>query len=67
MGLNRATSLEPFWLTVVGWRRTLPCSYLRTLFGFRNTAATFQHLTRKALDAQWQAVLTEQESGPRDH
>ena len=69
-GLNRAASQEPFWPTTVGRRRALPCSYVRTLFGFRNAAATFQHLARQASgarEAQWQAVRTEREPDPRDH
>ncbi len=69
-GLNRAASQEPFWPTAVGRRRALPCSYVRTLFGFRNAAATFQHLAQQALgarEAQWQAVRTEREPDPRDH
>ena len=61
-GLNLATSQEPFWPMAVGWRRALPCSYVRTLFGFRNAAATFQHLAQQTLgarEAQWQEVRTE--------
>ena len=70
VGLNRAASQEPFWPTVFGRRRALPCSYVRTLFGFRNASATFQHLAQQALgarEAQWQAVRMEREPDPHDH
>ena len=62
LGLNRAASQEPFWLSRVGRCEGPPHSYVRMPFGLPSVSSTYQRNLRRFLatqEARHHAVLTE--------